>query len=489
MSPSARRHLALWMIPGIGIIIGALLAVVFVSQSLSRTGGRGPAVNAWLTTIDGRNQLTAQARLTFTLGSPNAVFPTIDVDEGQQFQQMEGFGAAVTDSSAWLMYTQMSTSQRNDLMKRLFDPVNGIGINFVRVPMGASDFSVNGPYSYDDLPPGQSDPTLAKFSIKHDMAYILPLLKQALALNPSLKLVASPWSPPAWMKTNGSMLGTFNGESGTLISSDYGPLAQYFVKFIQAYQAQGVPIYALTPQNEPDFAPDSYPGMLFPAGDESNFIKTYLSPALKQVGLHTRIIPYDHNWDNPDYAKTLLGDPATNQDIAGIAWHCYVGSPTAMSAIHALYPTKDVYETECATGAAVTPISTDDLLIQSVQNWAKAVELWNIALEANHGPHNGGCPDCLGVVTVDPGTGNVVYSNDYYLIGHFSKFVVPGAYHIGGGALGTLSDVAFKNPDGSKVVVVYNDDFLSRTFNVRWNGSQFFSYTLPAGATVTFKWS
>lgn len=475
------------MLLGIGIIIGVLLTVVFVSQSMSRAGGT--TVNVWLTTSDGSNQLTAQPGLTFISDSQNADSSTIDVNEHQQFQQMDGFGAAVTDSSAWLMYTRMSTSQRNDLMKRLFDPANGVGISFVRIPMGASDFSVNGPYSYDDLPPGQTDPTLSKFSINHDTAYIIPILKQALALNPSLKFMANPWSPPAWMKTNGSMFGTSNGHIGTLIPSDYGPLAQYFVKFIQAYQAQGIPIYAITPQNEPGYAPDNYPGMFFLAGDESNFIKNYLSPALNQADLHPRLIPYDHNWDNPYYAKTLLGDPATNRDIAGISWHCYAGSSTAMSDIHALYPTKDVYETECATGASVTPISTSDLLMQSVQNWAKTVELWNIALEANHGPHNGGCVDCLGVVTVDPNTGNVTYSNDYYLIGQFSKFVVPGAYHIGANTLGSLTDVAFKNPDGSKVVVAYNDGFRSRTFKVRWNGSQSFIYTLPAGATVTFKWS
>jgi glucosylceramidase len=485
MSSSARLHFALRVLAGICIIIVVLLTVVFVSRSLSGTAGTG--VNVWLTTSDGSNRLTAQPGLTFTSGSQRDDSSTIDVNEHQQFQQMDGFGAAVTDSSAWLIYTQMSTNQRNNLMERLFDPVNGIGISFVRIPMGASDFSVNGPYSYDDLPPGQTDPTLSKFSINHDMAYILPLLKQALALNPLLKFMANPWSPPAWMKTNGSMFGTSNGQIGTLIPSDYGPLAQYFVKFIQAYQAQGIPIYAITPQNEPGYAPDTYPGMIFSASDESKFIQNYLSPALKRADLHPRIIPYDHNWDNPNYTKTLLGDPTTNRDIAGISWHCYAGSPTIMSAIHALYPTKDAYETECATGASVTPISTGDLLMQSVQNWAKAVELWNIALESNHGPHNGGCPDCLGVMTVDPGTPNVVYTNDYYLIGHFSKFVVPGAYRIGSDSLGSISDVAFKNPNGSKVVVVYNDGF-SRTFTVRWNGSQSFTYTLPAGAMVTFTW-
>jgi glucosylceramidase len=487
MSSSARLHFALRVLAGICIIIGILLTVVFVSRSQSRTGGNG--VNVWLTTSDGSNRLAAQPDLTFTSGSQGDDSSTIDVNEHQHFQQMDGFGAAVTDSSAWLMSTQMSTSQRNTLMKRLFDPVSGIGISFVRIPMGASDFSVNGPYSYDDLPLGQTDPTLSKFSINHDTAYIIPILKQALALNPSLKFMANPWSPPAWMKTNGSMFGTSNGHIGTLIPADYGPLAQYFVRFIQAYQAQGIPIYAITPQNEPGYAPDNYPGMIFSASDESNFIKNYLSPALNRADLHPRLIPYDHNWDNPNYAKTLLGNPATNRDIAGISWHCYAGSSTVMSAIHDLFPTKDVYETECATGASVTPISTGDLLMQSVQNWAKTVELWNMALEANHGPHNGGCPDCLGVVTVDPNTGNVIYSNDYDLIGQFSKFVVPGAYHIGANALGSLTDVAFKNPDGSKVVVAYNDGFRSRTFKVHWNGSQSFIYTLPAGAMVTFKWS
>src|SRR5579864_8115487 len=391
MSPSARLHVALRVLPGIGIILGVLLTVVFVSRSMSRAGGT--TVNVWLTTGDGSIRLTPLGNLNFASDSQVADSSTITVNEHQQFQQMDGFGVAVTDSSAWLMYTRMSTNQRNDLMQRLFDPANGIGISFVRIPMGASDFSVNGPYSYDDLPPGQTDPTLSKFSIDHDTAYILPILKQALALNPSLKFMANPWSPPAWMKTNGSMYGTSNGHIGTLIPSDYGLLAQYFVKFIQAYQAQGIPIYAITPQNEPGYAPDNYPGMFFPASDESNFIKNNLSPALASAGLSPKILGYDHNWDNPNYAKTLLGDPATNNDIAGISWHCYAGSSTIMSAIHTLYPTKDVYETECATGASVTPISTSDLLMQSVQNWAKTVELWNIALEANHGPHNGGCPD------------------------------------------------------------------------------------------------
>ena len=462
-----------------------LIGSFFVFQATTIRAA-GPTVQAWLTTSNGSSQLAPQANVTF--GSNTGNSSTITVNEYQALQQMDGFGAAVTDSSAWLLYDRLSASQRTTLMQNLFSPTQGIGLSFVRIPMGASDFSLNGPYSYDDLPAGQTDPNLNKFSINHDLAYIIPILQQAHALNPNLKFMANPWSPPAWMKTNGSMLGVANGSTGTLISTDYGPLAQYFVKFIQAYQAQGIPIYAITPQNEPEYAPNNYPGMSWAASDENNFIKNNLSPALASAGLSTKILGYDHNWNDTSYANTLLGDATTRNDIAGIAWHCYAGSPSAMTSIHGSFPTSEVYETECATGAAVTPINTIDLLMQSVQNYARTVELWNLALDTNNGPHSGGCPDCLGVVTIDQASGNVTYSNDYYQLGQFSKFVVPGAYHITSNSVGNVESAAFKNPDGSKVVVAHNNDASSDTFQVLW-GNQGFNYTLPAGATVTFKWS
>ncbi len=457
-----------------------------VAPNTTTTRGTGPKVQAWLTTSDGSSQLTPQPNLTFGSSSGNS--STITVNESQTFQQMTGFGAAVTDSSAWLISTKISGSQRATVMQKLFDPNQGIGMSFVRIPMGSSDFSINGPYSYDDLPAGQSDPNLKSFSIRHDQAYILPVLQQAHSLNPNLTFMANPWSPPAWMKTNGSMLGTANGATGTLNAADYGSLAQYFVKFIQAYQAQGILILAVTPQNEPQYAPNSYSGMSWSASDENAFIKNNLSPALKGAGLSTKIFGWDHNWDDTNFPSTLLSDPTTRSDLAGIAWHCYSGNPSAMTAIYNADPAVGAYETECATGAAVTPISTPNLLMQSVQNYAKTVELWNLALDPNNGPHSGGCPDCLGVVTIDQDSGNVTYSNDYYQVGQYSKFVVPGAYHIGSNSLGSLADVAFKNPDGSRVVVAYNDGGSSSSFQVRWN-NQGFNYTLPAGATVTFKWS
>ncbi|HVU66637.1 MAG TPA: cellulose binding domain-containing protein [Ktedonobacteraceae bacterium] len=481
------------------IRIVRLLACLLVAVSLvglltlrPAAHAAAPAVQVWLTTTDGANHLTRQTDLQLNSGS--GASPAITINDAQQYQQMDGFGAAVTDSSAWLLYTKMSASQRNTVMTNLFgtDPSNptSIGLSFVRIPMGASDFSINGAYSYDDMPAGQTDPTLAHFSIAHDTSYILPILQQAYQLNPGIRFMANPWSPPGWMKSNGSMIGVYNGQTGTLNSSAYGPLAQYFVKFIQAYQAQGIPIYAISPQNEPLYVPPDYPGMSWPANDESSFIKNNLAPALNSASLHPKILGYDHDWNGLGYAQTLLNDPTTNSDLAGIAWHCYNGDPSAMSSQHNQYPTKEIYETECATGISITHISTINLLMQSVQNWARSVELWNIALDPNHGPHSGGCTECWGVVTIDQNTGNVTYSNDYYLLGQFSKFVVPGAYHIAASTPGSgnVNDVAFKNPDGSYVLVANNGGSSSSTFSVNWN-NQTFSYTLPAGATVSFVWS
>lgn len=470
------------------VAAGAIWLVTFRPAAYAT----GPAVLVWLTTPDGVNHLTRQGNLQFTNGSGTS--SAIAVDDTQQYQQMDGFGAAITDSAAWLLYTKLSASQRDAVMTNLFgtDATNptSIGLSFVRIPMGASDFSINGPYSYDDMPAGQTDPTLANFSIAHDTGYILPVLQQAYQLNPSIRFMANPWSPPGWMKTNGSMIGVTNGQTGTLNASAYDALAHYFVKFLQAYQDRGISIYALSPQNEPLYVPSDYPGMSWPASNESAFIKNNLAPALASANLHPKILGYDHDWNGLSYAQSLLSDSATNNALAGIAWHCYNGDPSAMSTLHSQYPNKEVYETECASGISITHISTINLLMQSVLNWSRSVELWNIALDPNHGPHSGGCTDCLGVVTIDQGNGNVTYSNDYYLLGQFSKFVLPGAYHVSASipSSGNITDVAFKNPNGSDVVVAYNAGSGSSTFNVNWN-NQTFSYTLPAGATASFVWS
>jgi glucosylceramidase len=339
------------------------------------------------------------------------------------------------------------------------------------------------------MPKGQTDPNLTHFSIKHDEAYIIPVLKQALQVNPNIKIMATPWSPPGWMKSTDSM------EGGTLNPDAYASYANYFVKFIQAYQAQGIPIYVVTVQNEPLYQPVGYPGMSFPATQEANFIANYLAPAFAANKITTKILGYDHNWDQPGYPTTLLSDTNTNAALAGTAWHCYAGAVEAQTQVRNAYPNKDTYETACSGGQweGNNGLSgTANLLIGVTRNWGKSVVRWGMALDPNGQPNLGtgaACSQCRGVVTIDQNNGNVTYNGDYYGLGQASKFLTPGAYRIDSSAGSNgIIDSAFKNSDGSKVLVVYNSAASQQSFDVQWGG-QWFTYTLPAGAIATFKWS
>jgi O-glycosyl hydrolase len=447
------------------------------------------AVKAWLTTTDQASLLAPQPDLAF--GTDGSGDPEVYVDENNQYQQMDGFGAAMTDSSAWLLYTQMPEAQRKVVMSKLFSRTDGIGVSVLRLPMGASDL-VHGPaYTYDDMPAGETDPTLANFSIDHDRAYIIPALKDALALNPDLKIIASHWSPPAWMKDS-DLLG-----SGTLKPEFYGALAQYWVKIIKAYEAAGVPIYATTIQNEPHYEPGSYPGMRLEPADEASLIKTYLAPAFQAAGIKTRILAWDHNWDNPDYPISVLSDPAANALVDGTAWHCYAGNFMAQGVVHDAFPDKNTYETECSGfvgGGWADDFKNDmsDLVIGSTRYWAKTVIKWPFATNTTQGPNTGGCGTCIGFVTVDPAAADgFTYTHDYYSMGQASKFVQPGAYRIAssGFAYHGFGTVAFKNPDGSKVLIVSNPANYSIKIAVHW-GKRVFTYTMPpVAAAVTFTWS
>ncbi len=476
----------------VSVAICSFLLSALVALTVPVVGARasGETVNVWLTTADLSTHLSPQSNLTFVAGSGTDP-TTISVDEKQAYQQIDGFGASLTDSSAWLIYDKMSASQRSTLMSNLFDPNNGIGLDFLRQPIGASDLTLpsSGEYSYDDMPAGQTDPTLAHFSIAHDTAYIIPVLKQALQINPRIKVMGTPWSPPGWMKSTDSM------EGGTLNASAYGPYANYFVKYIQAYQAQGIPIYAITPQNEPLYTPNGYPGMSMPATDQTNFIKNNLGPAFASNNISTKILAYDHNWDQPGYPSTVFSDATASSYTPGVAWHCYGGDANAQTQVHDNYPDKEVYETECSGGTWESGNGfqqTMELLINVTRNWGRTVVRWGMALDPNHGPNLGtgaACSTCRGVVTIDQGSGDVTYNSDYYGLGHASKFVAQGAYRISSssGSNG-IEDVAFKNPDSSKVLVAYNSSASNQTFDVQW-GNEYFRYTLPAGAAATFKWS
>lgn len=449
----------------------------------------GPVVQPVLTTGDGLQLLRSQSTVRFGSGGTNTPF-VISVDPTTTYQQMDGVGASLTDSSAWVIWNKLDSSQRAALMQQLFSPSAGIGIGFLRQPMGASDFSASGNYSYDDMPAGQTDPNLTNFSVAHDDAYIVPLLQQALAINPSAKVVALPWSPPAWMKTNDNMNG------GDMNTAYFPSLAQYFVQFVQAYQQRGIPIYAISVQNEPLFATPNYPTENLSAGEESDFITNHLGPSMTSAGLAgVNIFGYEHNWDNPTYAETVLASSAGTY-VAGTSFHCYAGDVGAQTQIRTAYPTKDIWFTECS-GVVGSSFAGDlvwnaqHLLIGATRNWARAVSLWNIALDQNSGPTNGGCLSCRGVVTVDDSTSpaTVTFNVEYYVLGHLGKFVVPGAHRIGSNTFspGGIEDVAFQNPDGSIVLLVLNGANSSTAFTVRWD-SQTFNYTLPAQSVGTFTW-
>jgi len=419
----------------------------------------------------------------------------ITIDATTEYQQMDGFGGSLTDSSAWLIWNKLSASQQTTLMQQLFSPNIGIGISFLRQPMGASDFSASGNYSYDDMPPGQTDPKLANFSVAHDAAHIIPLIKQALSINPSLKVVALPWSPPAWMKTTGTLNhGTMNG--GTMNPSYFPSLAQYFVEFVQAYDQQGIPIYALSAQNEPLYSTTGYPSESLPGTDEATFIAKNLGPALSTAGLgNVKIFAYEHNWDNTAYPDSVLGSSAA-QYLAGSSFHCYAGDPGAQSTVKAAFPAKDIWFTECSGITSTTfpgdlVWNAEHLLIGATRNWARSVSLWNLALDQNSGPKNGTCSNCRGVVTIDDSVSpaRVTFNVEYYILGHLGKFVAPGAHRIDSNTFGagSIEDVAFQNPDGSLVLLVLNSASNSATFTVSFK-NQSFNYTLPAGALATYSW-
>jgi len=432
--------------------------------------------------------LSREADVHFDSGAPPATLLRIVVDEGTTYQEMVGFGAAITDASAWLIQNKLAPAQREALLQELFGPSPGIGLSFTRLTMGASDFSLH-QYSYDDMPAGQTDSTLAHFSIDSNRAYVLPVVQRALAINPRLKIMASPWSPPGWMKTSGSLI------QGTLRPEAYGPLAEYFGRYIEAYRAEGVPVYAITVQNEPHYEPPTYPGMLLEPPARAQFIGQYLGPLFAQRGIGTIILDWDHNWDDYQSPLQVLADTAAPRYIAGVAWHCYGGDVSAQALVHDAHPDKDTYFTECSGGEWAPNFAVNlkwfvgTLIIDATRDWAKGVLLWNLALDENHGPHTGGCGDCRGVVTITSGSGAVTRNVEYYALAHASRFVRPGARRIAStsGVAGVQS-VAFRNADdGSKALIVVNTAAQDRAFTVLWS-NQSLRYTLPVGAVVTFFW-
>lgn len=439
-------------------------------------------VSAFVTTPD-RKLLHAPVRVADTHASNDI---TIAVDESQSRQTVRGFGAALTDSSAYLL-SRLSAGKREAALRDLFDTrAGGVGFSVLRVPMGASDFTPRGNYTYNDLPPGETDPEQKRFSIKPDEAYILPLLRQIRKINPALTIMASPWSAPAWMKTSKNING------GWLDWSAYAAYARYFVRFVQAYQKAGVPVHYVTLQNEPRLERDSYPTMRMEPGDQARFVREHLGPAFRKAGIKTKILVWDHNWDVPDYPMGVLKDAAARPYIAGVAWHAYAGKPDAQEIVRRAYPHMETHFTESSGGEFASNFGGNvrwdiaTLIVGATKYGASTVLKWNLALDPEHGPRNGGCADCRGVVTINPSTGAVTKNEEYYAFGHASRWVRPGAVRLETDDTKDFPGAAFRNRDRSLVFVGANGDTAkARTVTLKFGRRPPVAVTVPAGAAVT----
>jgi glucosylceramidase len=466
---------------GLGGLLALTLLPSYGQRAKAPKTSKG-GVACWLTTPDQKQLLQPQASVAF--GKAAATGAVIEIDDKQRFQTMDGFGYCLTGGSAELLHA-MSAPARAKLLRELFGTdASGVGVSYLRLSIGASDLDAQ-VFSYDDMPAGETDPTLAHFSLAPDEKHLLLILKEILAINPNIKVLGSPWSPPTWMKTNGETKG------GSLKPEYYGAYAQYFVKYLQAMQAQGIQLDAITVQNEP-LHPGNNPSLLMPAEQQADFIGKHLGPAFKTAGLKTKIICYDHNADKPEYPLTVLADATANPYVDGSAFHLYAGPIEALSKVHDAYPIKNVYFTEEWVGsksdfAGNLGWHTKNLFIGAPRNWAKNVLEWNLAADPQQNPHSpGGCTECLGALTLAPGDA-VTRNVAYYTVAQSSKFVRPGSQRIGSTSTGVLPNVAYRTPEGGHVLLVLNDQATAQTFGLRYQGRTA-QATLPAGAVATYVW-
>ena len=470
-------------------------------------------IDAWVTNTDRSILFEQQVEKTpFTVGVAvrGGGIPIV-IDEQKTMQTIDGFGFALTGGSAELMM-KMSSMERTKLLKDLFAiDGNAIGVSYIRLTIGASDLN-SFVFSYDDLPEGETDFTLAKFNLGQDKKDIIPVMKEILGINQNILIMASPWSAPVWMKTNGRV------KAGSLKQECYDVYARYLVKYIQEMKKEGITIDAITIQNEPINA-NNTPSMRMNAAEQTEFIKNNLGPALKAANLSTKIILFDHNLDRPDYALTVLRNPEAAQYVNGSGYHHYGGDMSAMTIVHNARPDKHLYFTEQMVterpGSNTIAIATQvkRMIINVIQNWSRNVILWNFAADPLNDPHtdDGGCSMCQGAVTLDGN--NVTRNIAYYVIAHASKFVRPGSVRIESTNQGDMSvlltsdeeqrevvrvatiknsdalpNVAFRTPDGKIVLIVANDTFATNSFRIQHRG-EYANIRLQPGAVGTYVWN
>jgi len=434
------------------------------------------AVKVWVSSTDMKDTLSQKESLVFGKDRRPKI-PGIEVDPAQRFQTILGIGSSLEHATCFNL-SKLDSGKRDEAIDRLVNPQSGIGMNLMRVCIGTSDFVGEPWYSYDDMPAGETDPQLDHFSIEKDRAYVLPVLKTALAKNPNLVFFASPWSPPGWMKDSGQMCG------GKLLPEHADAYARYLVRFVQAYEAEGIPIYAMTLQNEPGVNEKTYPSCAWNGSEQRDFIKQHLGPAFKKNGLKTKIWCFDHNFNNVAFPRAILSDPEASSYVDGTAFHLYEGKPEAMGAFAAEFPDKPVYFTEGSTYKVSGAIK----IMNYFTNMARSYNAWVTVIDDKGKPNNGphGCsPTCI---VLNSGTLELKYNFDYSMYGHFAKFIQRDAVRLGS-TPGTprFGNVAFRNPDGTIVLIVANAESEAKEFKIRWNKQSALT-SLGPQSMATYQW-
>jgi glucosylceramidase len=458
-----------------------IVALVCISNAYAQTKD---GIDVWLTNPD-KSALFQHLDKQLPFDAAQGSNPVITVNGKQTYQSMVGFGFALTGGSG-IAIINMDAESRSELLHQIFSTRDDdIGVSYLRLSIGSSDLNDH-PFSYDDVPDGETDVNMAKFDLGPDKKDVVPVMKEILAINPSIKILGSPWSPPKWMKTNDDTRG------GRLKPEYYAAYAHYFVKYIQQMKEEGITIDAITVQNEP-LHPGNNPSLLLTAPEEKDFVKNNLGPAFKAAGIRTKILIYDHNADRPDYPITILDDPEAAKYIDGSAFHLYGGEVSAFTEVHNVHPDKNIYFTEQMvvqfhdTARIIIAAPVSRIIIGATRNWCRNVLEWNLAAGPDFRPYTdrGGCSMCQGAVTID---GNSYTENiAYYSMAHVSKFVRPGSVRIGSNDIEYLPNVAFVTPDNKKVLIVANKNNTPQSFIISYNGKNSLA-TLEGKAVATYVW-
>ncbi|MBL6651751.1 MAG: glucosylceramidase [Reyranella sp.] len=439
-------------------------------------------IEGWVTR-DANSLLRPMQPVAFSRSVPQDSLPTIEIDDSRTFQPIEGFGFSLTGGSAYLL-AGLAAADRADLLQELFGLTDAsVGLSCLRLSIGASDLGGRA-YSYLERDPGTADPDLARFNLAACCPEVVPVLQEILRINPAVKIIASPWSAPSWMKTNGNFV------AGSLKPECYSAYARYLVKYLQAMREHGIHVSAMTPQNEPQ-NPRNEPSMVMTAAEQADFIKGYLGPALRKGVPETEILCWDHNCDGADYPLAVLGDAEARAYIAGVAWHLYRGSPEAMSDVRAQYPDKKVYFTEQWVSAhddfmGALRWHTKNVIIGTLRNWSRTALEWNLASDPEYALHTpGGAEGALGGVTIGA---TITRNPGYYLMAHAARFIRPGSARVYSSEVDQLPNVTCLTPDSQMVMLVINDADGARRFRVQHRGACA-TLELGMGDVATLRWN